>query len=74
MRRIQPVARRFSLEETPDDRAEWQVLPVEERLRAVWEMAVFWARWEREEARKRGETPEIALDRLLPVARKRPLR
>ena len=74
MRRIQPVARRFSLEERPDDLSEWRALSVEERLKAVWEMALFWARWELEEARKRGETPEIALDRLLPVARKRPLR
>ena len=74
MRRVRPVARRFSLEERPDDTAEWRALPVEERLRAVLEMALFWARWELEAAKKRGETPEIALDRLLPVARKRPLR
>jgi hypothetical protein len=74
MRKLRPVARRFSLEERPDDMAEWRALPVEERLRAVLEMALFWARWELEEARKRGEAPEIALDRLLPVARKRPLR
>jgi hypothetical protein len=74
MRAIKPVARRFSLEERPDDLSEWRALSVEERLKAVWEMALFWARLELEEARKRGEAPEIALDRLLPVARKRPLR
>ncbi|AFV75551.1 hypothetical protein Theos_0486 [Thermus oshimai JL-2] len=72
MRKIQPVARRFALDERADDRAEWQALPLEERLGAVWEMAVFWAERELREARARGETPEIAL-RLLPVARKRPL-
>ncbi|WP_117237354.1 hypothetical protein [Thermus sediminis] len=74
MRRIRPIARRFPLEEAPNDLAEWRTLSVEERLKAVFEMALFWARWEMEEARKRGETPEIALDRLLPVARRRPLK
>ncbi len=72
MRKIKPVARRFSLAERPDDRAEWEALPLEERLRAVWEMALFWAERELEEARARGQTPEIAF-RLLPIARKRPL-
>lgn len=72
MRRIKPVARRFALEERPDDRAEWLALPLEERLQAVWEMALFWAERALEEARARGETPEIAF-RLLPIARKRPL-
>ena len=74
VRTIKPVARKFSLEERPDDLSEWRALPVEERLKAVREMALFWARLELEEARKRGEAPEIALDRLLPVARKRPLK
>ncbi|WP_337845252.1 aminodeoxychorismate lyase [Thermus sp.] len=72
MRKIQPVARRFALEEHPDDRAEWLALPLEERLQAVWEMALFWAERALEETRARGETPEIAF-RLLPIARKRPL-
>jgi hypothetical protein len=74
VRRIKPVARKFSLQERPDDLSEWQALPVEERLRAVREMALFWAKLELERARDRGENPEIALDRLLPVARKRPLK
>jgi hypothetical protein len=74
VRRIKPVARKFSLQERPDDLSEWQALPVEERLRAVREMALFWAKLELERARDRGEAPEIALDRLLPVARKRPLK
>ena len=73
MRKVKPVARRFSLEERPDDLAEWRALPVEERLKAVWEMALFWAGLELEAAKKRGEAPKIAPDRLLPVARKRPL-
>jgi hypothetical protein len=74
VRRIKPVARKFSLQERPDDLSEWQALSVEERLRAVREMALFWAKLELERARDRGEAPEIALDRLLPVARKRPLK
>jgi len=73
MRAIKPVARKFSLEERPDDLPEWRALSVEERLKAVWEMAVFWAKLELERAKERGEDPEIALDRLLPVAQKRPL-
>ncbi|GGM97486.1 hypothetical protein GCM10007092_08960 [Thermus composti] len=73
MRKIPPIARRFPLEAPPDDRAEWREVPLEERLRAVWEMALFWAALEAERAKERGETPEIATDRLLPVARKRPL-
>ena len=44
MREIRPVARRFPLDAPPDDRAEWREVPLEERLRAVWEMALFWAR------------------------------
>lgn len=73
MRRIRPVARRFPLSARPDDRAEWQALPLEERLRAVWEMALFWARLELAEAERQGRRAEISLERLLPVARKRPL-
>lgn len=72
MRKIKPVARRFSLDEGPSDREEWLALPLEERLQAVWEMTLFWAERELEEARARGETPGIAF-RLLPIARKRPL-
>jgi hypothetical protein len=74
LRSIKPVAKKFSLEERPDDLSEWRALPIEERLKAVWEMALFWAKLELEKARERGEAPEIALDRLLPVARKRPLK
>jgi hypothetical protein len=74
VRSIKPVARKFSLGERRDDLAEWQALPVEERLKAVREMAVFWAKLELEKARERGENPEISLDRILPVAQKRPLR
>jgi hypothetical protein len=74
VRAIKPVARKFSLEERPDDLSEWRALPVEERLKAVREMALFWAKLELERARERGESPEIALDRILPVAQKRPLR
>lgn len=73
MRKIRPIARRFSLTTPIDDRSEWQSLPLEERLEAVWEMALFWAELEREKARREGREAEIATDRLLPVARKRPL-
>ncbi|ETN88275.1 hypothetical protein [Thermus sp. NMX2.A1] len=73
MGRIQPIARRFPLTTPIDDRSEWQSLPLEERLEAVWEMALFWAEREREKARREGREAEIATDRLLPVARKRPL-
>jgi hypothetical protein len=73
MRAIKPVARRFSLGERPDDLSEWRALSVEERLKAVWEMALFWARMEVEKAGEKGKEPEIAIDRILPVARKRPL-
>ncbi|MFN4073065.1 MAG: hypothetical protein ACK4G4_06585 [Thermus sp.] len=65
MRKIRPIARRFSLETPWDDR--------EERLEAVWEMALLWAELEREKARREGREAEIATDRLLPVARRRPL-
>uniref|UniRef100_A0A7C5RDP4 Uncharacterized protein n=1 Tax=Thermus caliditerrae TaxID=1330700 RepID=A0A7C5RDP4_9DEIN len=73
MRIIRPVARRFPLDHPPDDRQEWAKVPLEERLRAVWEMALFWAELEREAAKARGEEPEVATERLLPVARRRPL-
>jgi len=49
-------------------------VPLEERLRAVWEMALFWARLRLAEAEGRGERAKIAIHRLLPVAKKRPLR
>ncbi len=73
MRTIRPVARRFPLDTPPDDRAEWQAVPLEERLKAVWEMALFWARLELAEAEREGRRAEIAIERLLPVARRRPL-
>jgi hypothetical protein len=71
---IRPVAKKLSLEERPDDLSEWRALPVEERLKVVWEMALFWAKLELERAREQGEKPEIAIGRLLPVVRKRPLK
>ncbi|WP_114311876.1 hypothetical protein [Thermus caldifontis] len=71
--KIRPIARRFSLETPLDDRGEWQSLSLEERLEALWEMALFWTELERERARREGREPEIATDRLLPVAHKRPL-
>jgi hypothetical protein len=74
VRAIKPVAKKFSLEERPDDLPDWRALPLEERLKAVREMALFWAKLELERARERGEDPEIALDRILPVAKKRPLK
>lgn len=73
MRTVRPVARKFPLDHPPDDRKEWEGVPLEERLRAVWEMALFWAEVEREEARRRGEEVELATEHLLPVARKRAL-
>lgn len=73
MSKIRPLARKFSLEHPPDDRKEWEGVPLEERLQAVWEMALFWAELEREEARRRGEEVELSTERLLPVARKRAL-
>ncbi|WP_018111451.1 hypothetical protein [Thermus igniterrae] len=73
MGRIKPLARRFSLDTIPKDREEWQAVSLEERLQAVWEMALFWAEMEREEARRQGREAELATERLLPIARKRPL-
>ena len=69
MREIRPVARRFPLDAPPGDGE----VPLEERLRAVWEMALFWARLRLAEAEGRGERAKIAIHRLLPVAKKRPL-
>ncbi|MCS6868617.1 hypothetical protein [Thermus sp.] len=73
MRKIHPVARRYSLEAPSDDRQEWLRVPLEERLRAVWEMALFWAALVRKEAEARGQKVEICTERVLPVARRRPL-
>ncbi len=73
MRTIRPMARRFPLETPPDDREEWREVPLEERLKALWEMALFWARMELAQAEREGRRAEIAVERLLPVARKRPL-
>jgi hypothetical protein len=73
MRTILPIARKFPLNTPLNDQSEWRSLPLEERLKAVWEMALFWAELEREKARREGREAEIATDRLLPVARKRPL-
>lgn len=71
--KIRPIARRFPLHTPPDDREEWQGLSLEERLEALWEMALFWAELERERAKKEGREPRISTDRLLPIAHKRPL-
>ncbi|WP_243028963.1 hypothetical protein [Thermus albus] len=73
MRGIRPLARKLPLSARPDDRAEWLSLPLEERLEALWEMALFWAELEREKAKREGREAEIATDRLLPLARKHPL-
>lgn len=73
MRKIRPLARRYPLEAPPDDRQEWLELPLEERLKAVWEMALFWAALARKEAEARGEKVEICTERILPVARRKPL-
>lgn len=73
MRKIRPLARRFPLSAPPDDREEWRDVPLEARLRAVWEMALFWAELAREEARRQGKPAEVSTERLLPIARRRPL-
>ncbi|MDM7323938.1 MAG: hypothetical protein P3W93_002885 [Thermus sp.] len=73
MRKILPIARKFSLNTPLDDQSEWRSLPLEERLKALWEMALFWAELEREKAKREGREAEIATDRLLPLARKHPL-
>ena len=70
---MKPVARKYRLDEVPDDRGAWRSLPLEARLEAVWEMARFWAELEIARAEKEGETLERSLDRLLPVAKRRPL-
>jgi hypothetical protein len=65
--RIAPIARKYRFDElSPElERQRWQALPLEERLRAVVEMAYFWAR-------QQGQT--VTSGKIAPVARKRPLR
>lgn len=67
MKRIAPTARKYRFEDlTPElERQRWQALPLEERLRAVVEMAYLWAR-------QQGQT--ITSEKIAPVAHKRPFR
>jgi len=60
---MKPVARKYRFEEVPSELERWHRLPIEERLRAVVEMARFWAR-------VRGIPYD---ERIAPVARKRTL-
>lgn len=41
---MKPVARKYRFEEVPSELEHWARLPIEERLRAVVEMARFWVR------------------------------
>lgn len=60
---MKPVARKYRFEEVPSELEHWARLPIEERLRAVVEMARFWVR-----------VQGIPYDeRIAPVARKRTL-
>jgi len=61
--KLKAIARKFRLDEIPDERMRWQALPLEERLRAVVEMTAFWATL-------KGQNPST---KIAPVARKRPL-
>ena len=72
--RMKAVARKRKLEDRAEDRAEWRRVPLEERLQAVWEMALFWAELERERARKEGREVRLGIHRIEPVAVKRPLK
>lgn len=54
---LKPAARKYRFDEVPPERERWLALPLEVRLRAVVEMAEFWARVRLEEAQARGEAP-----------------
>lgn len=73
--KLKPVARKYRFDEVPPERERWLALPLEVRLRAVVEMAEFWARVRLEEAQARGEAPSppVCIERIYPVAVKRPL-
>ena len=71
---MKAVARKRKLEDRAEDRAEWRRVPLEERLQAVWEMALFWAELERARARKEGREVRLGIHRIEPVAVKRPLK
>lgn len=55
--KLKPAARKYRFDEVPPERERWLALPLEVRLRAVVEMAEFWARVRLEEAQARGEAP-----------------
>lgn len=57
------LARKYHLEQVPKEAARWQALPLEVRLKAVVEMAFFWARLQGQQN----------LEKIQPVALKRPL-
>ncbi|MBO1436293.1 hypothetical protein [Meiothermus sp. CFH 77666] len=60
---MKPVARKYRFDEVPSEKERWQALPLEVRLQAVVEMALFWARLHGQQG----------LEKIHPVARKRPL-
>jgi len=65
MKRLRPVVRKRSLEESRrGERREWLRLPPEERFRAVEEMRMLWCAWQK---------PPCKLGKVAPVAKKRPL-
>jgi hypothetical protein len=72
--KLKPVARKYRFDEVPSERERWLALPLEVRLRAVVEMAEFWARVRLEEAQARGEEPDppICIERIYPIAIKHP--
>ncbi|MGC8917334.1 MAG: hypothetical protein ACP5NF_10195 [Thermoanaerobaculum sp.] len=69
---IKPVARKFPLGRVPPDLEEWLAVPLEERLRAAYELALFFARmYPLDEVSDPRFPPES--ERIAPIARKRAL-
>lgn len=60
---MKPIARKYRFDEVPSEKERWQALPLEVRLQAVVEMALFWARLHGQQD----------FEKIHPVARKRPL-
>lgn len=60
---MKPVARKYRFDEVPSEKERWQALPLEVRLQAVVEMALFWARLHGQQGS----------ERIHPIARKKPL-
>lgn len=69
---MEPIARKFPLGQVPSDREEWLRLSPEQRLRAVFAWALFFA-----EIKPLDEVVDPRFppwsEKIAPVARKRPL-